>query len=170
MCATPRTRREVHEADKDGHFAASEQLVADTDHVQLSRLVTEPAWTVDNGRADTVYELYVDEGGLDVGTPLWGRLCGDAFVGTPGDTRMGSATRRRSTLAIHSPGLRQHALRCQRPRRGGRQHPDDSLHGGGAGKTRRRGRGMWVRITTDSCPLQMMEVGIETLGQPVHAR
>ena len=73
MCATPRTRREVHEADKDGHFAASEQLVADTDHVQLSRLVTEHAWRVDNGRADTVYELYVDEGVLDVGTPLCGR-------------------------------------------------------------------------------------------------
>ena len=38
-----------------------------------SRLVTEHAWRVDQGRADTVHELYVDDGVLDVGTPLRGR-------------------------------------------------------------------------------------------------
>ena len=42
----------------------AEQLVSETDHVQLSRLVTEHAWRVDNGRADTVHELYVDDGEL----------------------------------------------------------------------------------------------------------
>ena len=51
-----------------------EQLVSETDHVQLSRLVTEHAWRVDHGRADTIHELYVDDGELIVGpTPLRGR-------------------------------------------------------------------------------------------------
>jgi len=36
---------------------ATEQLVSETDHVQLSRLVTEHAWRADNGRADTIHEL-----------------------------------------------------------------------------------------------------------------
>jgi len=51
----------------------AEQLVSETDHVGLSRLVTEHAWRVDHGRADTVHELYVDNGVLDVGTPVRGR-------------------------------------------------------------------------------------------------
>jgi hypothetical protein len=51
----------------------AEQLVSETDHVELSRLVTEHAWRVDHGRADTVHELYVDDGVLDVGTPVRGR-------------------------------------------------------------------------------------------------
>ena len=42
----------------------AEQIVSDTDHVQLSRLVNEHAWRVDHGRADTVHELYIDEGEL----------------------------------------------------------------------------------------------------------
>jgi SnoaL-like domain len=51
-----------------------EQLVSETDHVQLSRLVTEHAWRADHGRADTIHELYVDDGELIVGpTPLRGR-------------------------------------------------------------------------------------------------
>ena len=52
----------------------AEQLVSETDHVQLSRLVTEHAWRADNGRADTIHELYVDDGELMLGlTPLRGR-------------------------------------------------------------------------------------------------
>ena len=52
----------------------AEQLVSDTDHVQLSRLVTEHAWRADQGRADTIHELYVDDGELVLGsTPLRGR-------------------------------------------------------------------------------------------------
>jgi hypothetical protein len=52
----------------------AEQLVSETDHVQLSRLVTEHAWRADNGRADTIHELYIDDGELIVGpTPLRGR-------------------------------------------------------------------------------------------------
>ena len=52
----------------------TEQLVSETDHVQLSRLVTEHAWRADNGRADTIHELYIDDGQLIVGpTPLRGR-------------------------------------------------------------------------------------------------
>lgn len=38
--------------------------VSETDYVQLSRLVTEHAWRVDNGRAHTIHELYVDDGEL----------------------------------------------------------------------------------------------------------
>jgi hypothetical protein len=56
-----------------GQATTAEQLVSDTDHVELSRLVTEHAWRVDHGRADTVHELYVDDGVLDVGTPVRGR-------------------------------------------------------------------------------------------------
>jgi hypothetical protein len=56
-------------ASQAAYAATAEQLVGDTDHVELSRLVTEHAWRVDNGRAD---ELYVDDGVLDVGTPLRG--------------------------------------------------------------------------------------------------
>src|SRR6266581_1388337 len=52
----------------------AEQLVSETDHVQLSRLVTEHAWRADNGRADTIHELYVNDGELIVGpTPFHGR-------------------------------------------------------------------------------------------------
>ena len=52
----------------------AEQLVCEADYVQLSRLVIEHGWRVDNGRADTVHELYVDEGELDVPpTPVHGR-------------------------------------------------------------------------------------------------
>jgi len=42
----------------------AELLVSETDHVQLSRLVIQHAWRVDNGRADTIHELYVDDGEL----------------------------------------------------------------------------------------------------------
>ena len=44
-----------------------EKLVSEADHVQLSRLVTEHAWRADNGRADTIHELYIDDGELSLG-------------------------------------------------------------------------------------------------------
>jgi hypothetical protein len=48
--------------------------VSETDYVQLSRLVTEHAWRVDNGRADTIHERYVDDGELTLlPGPLRGR-------------------------------------------------------------------------------------------------
>ena len=43
-----------------------EHLVSDIDHIQLSRLVIEHAWKVDNGQADKLHELYVDDGELIV--------------------------------------------------------------------------------------------------------
>ena len=47
---------------------------AKADYVQLSRLVIKDGWRVDNGRADTVHELYVDDGELNVPPmPLRGR-------------------------------------------------------------------------------------------------
>jgi hypothetical protein len=50
------------------------KLVRPADHAELSCLVVEHTWRVDNGRADTVHELYVDDGELLVGpTPLRGR-------------------------------------------------------------------------------------------------
>jgi hypothetical protein len=48
-------------------------LVSDADHLSLSRLVVESAWRVDLGRADTVHELFVDDGELDVGQICRGR-------------------------------------------------------------------------------------------------
>ena len=47
---------------------------AEADYVQLSRLVIKHGRRVDNSRADTVHELYVDDGELNVPpTPLRGR-------------------------------------------------------------------------------------------------
>jgi hypothetical protein len=62
------------------------ELVTDADHVQLSRLVTESAWRVDLGRADTLHELFVDDGELEVDRAYrgreqirdWGRAIEDA--------------------------------------------------------------------------------------------
>jgi hypothetical protein len=53
---------------------ASHQPVSETDYVELSRLVIEHAWRTDNGRADTLHELWAEDGELDVGsTVLRGR-------------------------------------------------------------------------------------------------
>jgi hypothetical protein len=50
------------------------KLVTDADHVQLVRLVTEIGWRIDNGRAETVHELFTDEGQLSMGPdPVSGR-------------------------------------------------------------------------------------------------
>ena len=45
--------------------AMMEQPLAEADHVQLERLVTEVAWRIDDGHAETVHELFVDNGTLD---------------------------------------------------------------------------------------------------------
>jgi hypothetical protein len=59
-----------------------DQLVADADHVQLARLVTEIAWRIDHGEADTVHELFVADGEMSLGQTIlrgqeairqWGR-------------------------------------------------------------------------------------------------
>jgi hypothetical protein len=42
-------------------------LLAEADYVQLSRLVIEAAWRVDFGRSETLHELFVDDGQLDLG-------------------------------------------------------------------------------------------------------
>jgi SnoaL-like domain len=61
--------------------------VSDADHVQLERLVTEAAWRVDEGRSDTLYELFVEDGMLLLGNSElkghdairnWGRQLEDA--------------------------------------------------------------------------------------------
>jgi hypothetical protein len=52
----------------------SKQLVSESDYLQLSRLVIEHIWRNDNGHADTLHELYTDEGELMLPqTPLRGR-------------------------------------------------------------------------------------------------
>lgn len=54
--------------------AEGKRLVSDIDHVALTRLVTEAAWRVDEGRADTLYELFVPDGELTLdGGTLKGR-------------------------------------------------------------------------------------------------
>lgn len=48
--------------------------VSDADHVSLSRLVIEHAWRIDSGQADTLHELYTEDGKLYVlPSPLLGR-------------------------------------------------------------------------------------------------
>ncbi|MGZ4619591.1 MAG: nuclear transport factor 2 family protein [Frankiaceae bacterium] len=60
----------------------ADELASDADYVQLCRLVTEHAWRTDNGRSDTLYELWAEDGELDLGSTLlrgrhaiavWGR-------------------------------------------------------------------------------------------------
>jgi len=48
--------------------ALSAPLVSQADHEQLSRLLIEHVWRVDNGHADTVHELYTEDAELEVGT------------------------------------------------------------------------------------------------------
>ena len=47
---------------------SGKHLVSDADHVELERLVTEAAWRVDEGNADTLYELFTEDGVLVLGT------------------------------------------------------------------------------------------------------
>ena len=63
------------------------QLVSDADHLALERLVTEAAWRVDEGRSDTLHELFTDDGVLVLGDSAlrgreaihaWGRQLEDA--------------------------------------------------------------------------------------------
>lgn len=42
------------------------ELVSDADYLQLSRLLIEMVWRLDNGHAKTVHELFVDDGMLNV--------------------------------------------------------------------------------------------------------
>jgi SnoaL-like protein len=51
---------------------ASHQPVSEGDYVELSRLVIEHAWRTDNGRADTLHELWADDGELDLGSTVLG--------------------------------------------------------------------------------------------------
>ena len=58
--------------------------VNDADYLQLSRLLTEMVWRLDNGHAKTVHELFVDDGLLNVAEkPIEGkealRVWGMAF-------------------------------------------------------------------------------------------
>jgi hypothetical protein len=46
----------------------TEQLVSESDYIELSRLVTEHTSRNDGGHADTIYELYSEDGELDIGT------------------------------------------------------------------------------------------------------
>jgi hypothetical protein len=57
-----------------GSRTTSDAPVSDADYVQLCRLVTEHAWRTDNGRSDTLHELWAEDGELDLGsTTLRGR-------------------------------------------------------------------------------------------------
>jgi hypothetical protein len=52
---------------------APHQPVSETDYVELSRLVIEHAWRTDNGLADTLHELWAEDGELELGSTV---LCG----------------------------------------------------------------------------------------------
>jgi hypothetical protein len=54
--------------------AMKEQLVGQADHLELARLVIEIAWRIDHGKANTVHELFADDGQMNLGqTSLKGR-------------------------------------------------------------------------------------------------
>ena len=53
-------------AQQEVHPTAIEP-VSDADHVQLSRLVDEISWRIDHQRAETVRELFLQEGTLALG-------------------------------------------------------------------------------------------------------
>lgn len=51
----------------------TQMLVSDSDHVQLTRLIEDYVWRVDNGMASTIHELFVEDGIMDTGQRLDGR-------------------------------------------------------------------------------------------------
>jgi len=54
--------------------ATKDQLVSQSDYIELSRLVIEHTYRNDSGRPDTVHELYAEDGVLELqGTTLRGR-------------------------------------------------------------------------------------------------
>ena len=59
-----------------------QQLVSGADHLELERLVTEAAWRVDDGKSDTLADLFIEDGELAFGNNVlkgrdairkWGR-------------------------------------------------------------------------------------------------
>jgi hypothetical protein len=64
----------LQEATSNSDNALSGQLVNESDYIELSRLVLEHGYRTDTGKADTIHELYIEEGELLLpGTPLHGR-------------------------------------------------------------------------------------------------
>jgi hypothetical protein len=72
----------VSNKPEGGSLTTTDALVSDADYVQLCRLVTEHAWRTDNGRSDTLHELWAEDGELDLGSTIlrgreaiaeWGR-------------------------------------------------------------------------------------------------
>ena len=53
------------------NIANNLKLVSDADHIALQRLVTEAAWRVDEGKSDTLYELFVENGQLVIGGHIY---------------------------------------------------------------------------------------------------
>ena len=51
--------------------------VTQSDYAELSRLVIEAAWRVDLGRPETLYQLFTDDGQLELGEST---LCGKAAI------------------------------------------------------------------------------------------
>jgi len=73
----PRARRNYGGRPRSHSAMTAEPLVSDADYVQLSRLIIEHAWRVDNDRADTVHELYVDNGELIEKEPYATAICNE---------------------------------------------------------------------------------------------
>jgi hypothetical protein len=45
----------------------TDHLVAEADHIALTRLVTELVWRIDHGLADEIDELFMDDGEMTLG-------------------------------------------------------------------------------------------------------
>jgi hypothetical protein len=48
-------------------WTSGREPVSDADYVQLSRFVIDFVWRIDNGYADSVHELWTEDGELDLG-------------------------------------------------------------------------------------------------------
>jgi NAD(P)-dependent dehydrogenase (short-subunit alcohol dehydrogenase family) len=73
--------------DRAARTRRQPRLVDDADHLALERLIIEAAWRVDDGRSDTLHDLFTEDGALTLGSTVltgrqairaWGRQLEDA--------------------------------------------------------------------------------------------
>src|SRR3954471_671674 len=143
---------------REAELATAATPVSDTDYLQLSRLVTEAAWRVDIGQADTLHELFVDDGELIVPpTNLRGRQAIQEWG------------RRLADVPLHSSRLRKHAFRRRWRERRRRHDGVDRLHGRRTGSGNDPAVDRWRRPRPLRAHRGRLAVPIETVGRAIHA-
>jgi hypothetical protein len=114
--------------------------VGDVDHLQLSRLVVEAAWRVDLGTADTLYELFVENGTLIMRSSTAGSRSGS-----------GAGTRSRLTPSTASDTYAATCASSRRARTPPRAPPSSVCISTTSTSRARRCRGRSEKTTTSSC-------------------